>query len=119
MPLMNHRCSAWLEDFRLCPLFDVFSLQSAPRPGGYHDDAACVCVSADQGSARERGHVRIPVLFGDSVQAAEHDGQNLVDVLLDEAEDVLVIPQVQSPLCYLPGHKQWGTFQRCVNDMLL
>lgn len=41
------------------------------------------------------------MLFGDSVQAAEHDGKDLVDVLLDEAENVLVVPEVQRSLCYL------------------
>lgn len=43
------------------------------------------------------------MLLGDDVQAAEHDGQDLVDVLLYEAENVLVVPEVQRPLCYLPG----------------
>ena len=43
------------------------------------------------------------MLFRDPVQAAEHDGQDLVDVLLDQAEDVLVVPEVQRPLGHLPG----------------
>lgn len=42
------------------------------------------------------------MLLGDDVQAAEHDGQDLVNVLLYEAENVLVVPEVQRPLCYLP-----------------
>lgn len=46
-------------------------------------------------------YIRIPVLFGDSVQATEHDRKDFVDVLLDEAENVLVIPEVQRSLCYL------------------
>lgn len=48
-----------------------------------------------------RLHVLVPVLFGDFVQAAEHDGKDLIDVLFDEAEDVLVIPKVQRTFCYL------------------
>lgn len=44
---------------------------------------------------------RVPVLFGDSVQAAEHDGEDLVDVLLDQAENILVVPEVERSLCYL------------------
>lgn len=44
---------------------------------------------------------RIPVLFGDSVQATEHNGKDLVDILLDEAENVLVVPEVQCSLCDL------------------
>lgn len=41
------------------------------------------------------------MLFGDSVQATEHDREDLVDVLLDEAENVLVVPEVKRSLCYL------------------
>lgn len=41
------------------------------------------------------------MLFRDSVQATEHDGKDLVDVFLDEAENVLVIPEVQRSLCHL------------------
>lgn len=51
-------------------------------------------------------YVRIPVLFGDSVQATEHDREDLVDVLLNEAEDVLVVPEVQSSLCHLWGQTE-------------
>lgn len=46
-------------------------------------------------------NIRIPVLLRDSIQAAKHDGENLVDVLLDEAENVVIVPEVQSALCYL------------------
>lgn len=48
------------------------------------------------------------MLLGDSVQATEHDGEDLVDVLLDEAEDVLVVPEVQRSLCYLSGLHRTG-----------
>lgn len=41
------------------------------------------------------------MLFGDFVQAGEHDGENLVDVLFNEAENVFVIPEVQGSLCHL------------------
>lgn len=55
-----------------------------------------------KGAASSVEYSRVPVLLGDDVQAAEHDGQDLVDVLLYEAENVLVVPEVQRPLCYLP-----------------
>lgn len=55
---------------------------------------------------------RVPVLLGDDVQAAEHDGQDLVDVLLYEAENVLVVPEVQRPLCYLPEKTHAHTHTR-------
>ena len=55
-------------------------------------------------------YLRIPVLFGDSVQATKHDGKDFVNVLLDEAENVLVIPEVQCSLCYLRGQRQKITF---------
>lgn len=57
-------------------------------------------------SARRSRYIRIPVFFGDSVQAAKHDGKDLVDVLFDEAEDVLVIPEVERPLCYLQTQRK-------------
>lgn len=50
------------------------------------------------GSTNRLAYLRVPVLFGDSVQAAEHDGKDLVNVFLDEAENVLVIPEVQCSL---------------------
>lgn len=39
-------------------------------------------------------HSRVPVLFGDPVQAGEHDGQDDTGVLLDQTHDVLVVPVV-------------------------
>ena len=51
-------------------------------------------------------YVRVPVFFRDPVQAAEHDGQDLVDVLLDQAEDILVVPEVQRPLGHLPAEER-------------
>lgn len=57
-------------------------------------------------SARRSRYIRIPVFFGDSVQAAKHDGKDLVNVLFDEAEDVLVIPEVERPLCYLQTQRK-------------
>lgn len=44
------------------------------------------------------------MLLGDAVQASKHDGQHLVDVLLNQTQDVLVIPEVQCPLCHLHTH---------------
>lgn len=41
------------------------------------------------------------MLFGDAVQAVEHDGQDLVYVLLDQTQNVLVVPEVQRPFRYL------------------
>lgn len=46
------------------------------------------------------------MLFGDSVQATEHDGKDLVNVFLYEAENVLIIPEVQRSLCYLSGQRE-------------
>ena len=48
-------------------------------------------------------YIRVPVFFGDSVQATKHDRQNLVDVLLNQAQDVLVVPEVEGSLRYLLG----------------
>ena len=53
-----------------------------------------LCVSSSE-------YIRVPVLLGDSVEATEHDGEDPVYVLFDEAEDVLVIPEVKRSLCYL------------------
>ena len=63
----------------------------------------CVCV-----------HIRVPVLFGDAVQAAKHDGQDLVDVLLDQTQDVLVIPEVERPLCHLHGGQGSSQFDKII-----
>lgn len=41
---------------------------------------------------------RVPVFFGDFVQTAKHDRQNLVNVLLNQTENILVVPEVQGPL---------------------
>ena len=58
-------------------------------------------------------HLRVPVLFRDPVQTAEHDGQDLVDVLLDQAQDVLVVPEVERPLGHLTAEERdVGTEQR-------
>ena len=46
-------------------------------------------------------HSRVPVLFGDPVQAGKHDWQDDAGVLLDQAHDVLVVPVVQRSLCNL------------------
>lgn len=63
------------------------------------------------------------MLLGDPVEAAEHDGQDLVDVLFDEAEDVLVIPEVQRPLCDLGPHTEQcfrlGHIQRRLIPLLI
>lgn len=52
------------------------------------------------------------MLFGDSVQATEHNGKDPVDVLLDEAENVLIVPEVQGSLCDLRGHEAEKTAVR-------
>ena len=43
----------------------------------------------------------VPVLFGDAIQCREHDGHDNLIVLLYERHNVLVIPEIQSPLCNL------------------
>lgn len=53
-------------------------------------------------------HSRVPVLFGDPVQAGEHDGQDDAGVLLDQTHYVLVVPVVQSSLCHLGWRTQTG-----------
>lgn len=45
------------------------------------------------------------MLLGDSVKSGEHQRQDDLAVLLNQTEDVLVIPEIKSPLCYL-GHKR-------------
>ena len=46
------------------------------------------------------------MLFGDPVEAGEHDGQDDAGVLLDQTHDVLVVPVVQSSLGHLRRHRQ-------------
>lgn len=70
-----------------------------------------------KGAASSVEYSRVPVLLGDDVQAAEHDGQDLVDVLLYEAENVLVVPEVQRPLCYLPEETHAHTRTREVKSL--
>ena len=41
------------------------------------------------------------MLFGDAIQRWEHDGHDNLIVLLYERHNVLVIPEIQSPLCNL------------------
>lgn len=43
----------------------------------------------------------IPVLLGDFVKGWEHDGEDYIGVLLDQAHYVIVVPIVQGPLCHL------------------
>ena len=43
----------------------------------------------------------VPVVLGDAVESREHDGQHSVAVLVDEVHDVLIVPEVQRPLCHL------------------
>jgi hypothetical protein len=43
----------------------------------------------------------IPVLLGDLVEGPKHSRQHSVAVVLNEAQDILVVPEVQSPLCNL------------------
>lgn len=48
-----------------------------------------------------RQHLLVPVLFRDLVQVVEHDGQDLVYVLLDQTQNVLVVPKIQRPFRHL------------------
>lgn len=50
-------------------------------------------------------YLRVPVFLRDPVQAPEHNWKDLVNVLFDEAENVLVIPEVERSFCNLP--EQW------------
>lgn len=56
-------------------------------------------------TAWTKRYSRVPVFFRDPVQAPKHNGKDLVNVLLDEAENVLIIPEVQGSFCNLP--EQW------------
>lgn len=47
------------------------------------------------------------MLFGDSVEGGEHQRQDDLTVLLNQAEDVFVVPEVKSPLRYLK-HRDRG-----------
>lgn len=60
-------------------------------------------------------HSRVPVLFGDPVQAGEHDGQDDAGVLLDQTHNVLVVPVVESSLCNL-GRK-YTHWAECLSMM--
>lgn len=56
-------------------------------------------------TAWTKRYSRVPVFFRDPVQAPKHNRKDLVNVLLDEAENVFIIPEVQSSFCNLP--EQW------------
>lgn len=47
------------------------------------------------------GHSRVPVLLGHLVEGPKYRRQHSVAVVLNEAQDVLIIPEIQSPLCNL------------------
>lgn len=47
------------------------------------------------------GHSLVPVLFGDSVKRPEHQRQDDLAVLLDQTQNIFIIPEIQSPLCNL------------------
>lgn len=47
-------------------------------------------------------YLRVPVFLRDPVQAPKHNWKDLVNVLFDEAENVLIIPEVERSFCYLP-----------------
>lgn len=51
-------------------------------------------------------HLLIPVFFGNFIQTGKHDGQDLIDVLLNQTENVFVIPEVQCSLCNLKRHEK-------------
>lgn len=44
----------------------------------------------------------VPVFLA-LVECREHDGQDGGHIVTDEAEDVLIVPEVQSSLCHLEG----------------
>lgn len=47
------------------------------------------------------GHSLIPVLLGDLVEGPKHSRQHSVAIVLNEAQDILIVPEIQSPLCNL------------------
>lgn len=47
------------------------------------------------------GHSLIPVLLGDLVEGPKDSRQHSVAVVLNEAQDILIVPEIQSPLCNL------------------
>lgn len=53
----------------------------------------CVCVSV--------WAILVPVLLGDSVEGAEHQWQDDLTVLFYQTEDILIVPEIKSSLCYL------------------
>lgn len=46
-------------------------------------------------------YLLVPVLFGDSVKRAKDQRQDDLTVLLDQTQNILIIPEIQSPLCNL------------------
>lgn len=53
----------------------------------------------------------VPVLLGDSVEGGKNQRQYDLTVFLYQTEDVLVVPKVKSPLCYLKHtEKTWVSF---------
>lgn len=63
-------------------------------------------------------HSLIPVFLRDLVEGPKHSRQHSVAVVLNEAQDILIVPEVQSPLCNLgqqggrAGAWQWRP-RRC------
>lgn len=57
------------------------------------------------------------MLLGDSVEGGEHQWKDDLAVLLYQAEDVLVVPEIKSPLCYL-RHKQTGEGMKALGARL-
>ena len=62
---------------------------------------------------------RVPVLFGDPVEAGEHDGQDDAGVLLDQTHDVLVVPVVQSSFCNLRHGRRTQTGSVLIYDVIM
>lgn len=46
-------------------------------------------------------YLLVPVLFGDSVKRAKDQRQDDLTVLLDQTQNILIVPEIQSPLCNL------------------
>lgn len=46
-------------------------------------------------------YLLVPVLLGDSVKRAKDQRQDDLTVLLDQTQNILIIPEIQSPLCNL------------------
>lgn len=51
----------------------------------------------------------IPVTFGILVQRRKHDGEDNFHIVADEIAEVLIVPEVKSPLGHLYSSSQWSS----------